>query len=85
MTLWEQVVGRVAPSPAILSDETGPRPAPEFVEWLMGLQSGWVTNVGLGLTLNQQLNALGNGVVPAQAVYALSLAIGISHSNSDQH
>lgn len=84
MTRWEQITGRAAPPPALLSDETGPRPAPEFVEWLMGLQAGWVTNANLGLTLSQQLNALGNGVVPYQAVYALGLATEISRSSSDQ-
>ena len=42
----------------------------EFVEWLMGLPPGWVTGVP-GLTRNQQLKALGNGVVPQQSAYAL--------------
>ena len=37
---------------------------------MMGLPEGWVTRVP-GLTRNQQLKALGNGVVPAQAAYAL--------------
>lgn len=49
-----------------------PGPAPEFVEWLMGLPAGWVTNPEHGLTANQQTTALGNGVVPLQAVTALS-------------
>nr|DAM79383.1 MAG TPA: Cytosine specific methyltransferase [Caudoviricetes sp.] len=44
---------------------------PEFIEWMMGLPEGWVTGVP-GLTRNQQLKALGNGVVPAQAAYALN-------------
>lgn len=43
---------------------------PEFVEWMMGLPPGWVTGV-LGLTRNQQLKALGNGVVPQAAATAL--------------
>ncbi|WP_447587842.1 hypothetical protein [Microbacterium lacticum] len=37
----------------------------------MGLPDGWVTAPDLGLTLPEQLAALGNGVVPAQAVHAL--------------
>jgi len=37
----------------------------------MGLPDGWVTDPELGLTLPEQLTALGNGVVPAQAVHAL--------------
>ena len=49
-----------------------PRPAPAFVEWLMGLPTGWVTDSD-ELTQNQQITALGNGVLPLQAVTALSL------------
>jgi DNA (cytosine-5)-methyltransferase 1 len=36
----------------------------------MGLPAGWVTDV-LGLTVNDQLKMLGNGVVPQQAEAAL--------------
>lgn len=43
---------------------------PEFIEWLMGLPAGWVTEVP-GLTRNQQIKALGNGVVPQCAAAAL--------------
>ncbi len=50
-----------------------PRPAPEFVEWLMGLPIGWVTDSQLGLTPNQQTSALGNGVLPLHAATALGL------------
>lgn len=42
----------------------------EFIEWMMGLPAGWVTEVP-GLTRNQQLKALGNGVVPQAAATAL--------------
>lgn len=55
-----------------MNENAGPRPAPTFVEWLMGLNKGWVTNQALGLTHAQQLTALGNGVVPRQAVRALT-------------
>jgi hypothetical protein len=55
-----------------LNDAEGPRPAPGFVEWLMGLPTGWVTDSD-ELTQNQQITALGNGVLPLQAVSALSL------------
>jgi len=37
---------------------------------MMGLPSGWVTNVP-GVNRNGQLKALGNGVVPQQAAAAL--------------
>ena len=74
VTRWERITGRSAPSPALLSDKTGPRPAPPFVEWLMGLPAGWVTDACHGLTANQQLASLGNGVLPGQAVAALGAA-----------
>ena len=44
---------------------------PKFVEYMMGLVPGWVTD--LGLSRSQQLKMLGNGVVPQQAYYALEL------------
>lgn len=53
---------------AILNDEPGRRPAPPFVEWLTGLPVGWVTDPSLELTQAHQLSALGDGVVPPQAV-----------------
>ena len=37
----------------------------------MGLPEGWVTDVGL--SHSSQLKALGNGVVPQHAAYALGL------------
>jgi DNA (cytosine-5)-methyltransferase 1 len=39
---------------------------------MMGLPEGHVTNVP-GLTRNEQLKALGNGVVPQQALAALQV------------
>lgn len=42
-----------------------------FVEYMMGLPKGWVTESGLSRA--QQLKMLGNGVVPQQAEYALEL------------
>lgn len=68
---WERITGRPAPAPAILNERGGPRPAPAFVEWLMGLDEGWVTDPRHGLSHPQQLVALGNGVLPGQAVLAL--------------
>lgn len=37
----------------------------------MGLPEGWVTDVP-GLSRNEQLKALGNGVVPQQAAFAFA-------------
>jgi len=72
---WEHNIGRPAPAPALLNEVKGPRPAPEFVEWLMGLEPGWVTDSAHGLTGNQQLTALGNGVLPMQAARALGVLL----------
>lgn len=42
----------------------------KFVEYMMGLPEGWVTD--LPISRAQQFKMLGNGVVPQQAHYALS-------------
>lgn len=65
---WEHVLGRPAPDPTE-PGKTRPRLSSRFVEWLMGLDDGHVT--GVGLTRNQELKALGNGVVPQQGAAAL--------------
>ncbi|MGP5386962.1 DNA cytosine methyltransferase [Brachybacterium tyrofermentans] len=68
---WEHITARTTPAPAILNEARGPRPAPGFVEWLMGLPNGWVTDPAHDLTANQQNTALGNGVLPLQALLAV--------------
>lgn len=66
---WAAVLGRPAPTPTVLGPKGAPRLSPLFVEWLMGLPAGHVTDV-CGISRNDQLKALGNGVVPAQAAEA---------------
>lgn len=68
---WERIT-RPAPAPTELNTRGKPRLNSEFAEWMMGLPAGWVTDPAIGLTRSQQLKALGNGVVPAQAAYALT-------------
>lgn len=70
---WEAITGRSAPRPTE-PGRTSERLSPRFVEWMMGLPEGWVTDVP-GLTRNAQLKALGNGVVPQQAAAALRLLL----------
>jgi DNA (cytosine-5)-methyltransferase 1 len=48
----------------------------KFVEYMMGLPAGWVTN--LDISRSQQLKILGNGVVPQQAYRALELLCNIN-------
>jgi DNA (cytosine-5)-methyltransferase 1 len=67
---WEQILGRLAPAPTELGSRGAPRLAPRFVEWMQGLPAGHVTGVP-NVNRNAQLKALGNGVVPQQAVAAL--------------
>lgn len=76
---WEQILGRPAPAPTE-PGKTRPRLAARFVEWLMGLPDGHVTGVP-GLTRNQQLKALGNGVVPLQAATALRHLLSIGETS----
>lgn len=66
----EQMLGRVTPNPTEPGRGGRPRLSPRFVEWMMCLPDGWVTDTP-GLTRNQQLKMLGNGVVPPQAAEAL--------------
>ncbi|MFI9811572.1 DNA cytosine methyltransferase [Saccharothrix variisporea] len=70
---WEAVLGRPAPHPTQPGSHGRPVLAPTFVEHLMGLPSGWVTDLPLPRTA--QLRALGNGVVPQQAAHAVSLLL----------
>lgn len=67
---WEAVLGRPAPAPTEPTGKGGAhRLSPRFVEWVMGLPDGWVTDTDT--TRNEQLKALGNGVVPQQAAAAM--------------
>ncbi|MEU7894190.1 DNA (cytosine-5-)-methyltransferase [Nonomuraea sp. NPDC049152] len=67
---WEAILGRPAPNPTELGTRGQPRLAATFVEWLLGLAEGHVTAVP-GLPRTAKLKALGNGVVPQQAAFAL--------------
>jgi DNA (cytosine-5)-methyltransferase 1 len=66
---WEALTGWPAPYPVERGTRGQPRLAAAFSEWLMGLPKGFVTD--LGLPYSAQHRALGNGVVPQQAVTAL--------------
>ncbi len=51
----------------------------------MGLPDGWVSDPDVGLTPTEQLTALGNGVVPAQAIHALSTLRVIGAPGATDH
>jgi DNA (cytosine-5)-methyltransferase 1 len=69
---WEQVTGMPAPAPTEPTGKGGAhRLSPRFTEWMMGLPSGWITDVP-GISRNEALKACGNGVVPQQAYAAIT-------------
>ena len=72
---WERVLGRPAPAPTEPGKSGAARLSPRFVEWMMGLPNGWVTDPAIGISRNDQLKALGNGVVPQQAALALDVLL----------
>lgn len=67
---WERITGRLAPEATEPGRAGRPRLAAPFVEWMMGLPEGWVTEIP-GVDRRAQLKALGNGVVPQQAAHAI--------------
>ena len=67
---WERVFVRPVPPPTMAGKKGNAQLSPVFVEWMMGLPAGWVTDVP-GITRNDALKALGNGVVPQQCASAL--------------
>lgn len=68
---WEQVLGRPAPYPTEPGRHGGPVLAPAFVEWLQGLDPGWVTDLALPRTA--KLRALGNASVKGLVVVSMWL------------
>lgn len=74
----EAACGRPAPSPTEPNRNGNPRLSSRFAEWMMLLPDGHVT--GIGLSRNEELKALGNGVVPAQAYAALCQLVPIAEA-----
>ncbi len=75
---WESLT-RPAPSPTEPNTRGNVRLAAAFPEWMMGWLAGWVTDVP-GIGRNDQLRIIGNGVVPQQALAALSQLLLIAES-----
>jgi hypothetical protein len=71
---WQDILGTTAPAPTKPDGRDGAhRLSAEFTEWMMGLPSGWITEVPI--SRNEQLKACGNGVVPQQAYLALTFLL----------
>lgn len=71
---WESVLGLPAPVPTEPAPHGGRRLRTEFVEWMMGLVPGFVCDLE-HVPRAAQLRALGNGVVPQQASYGITLLL----------
>ncbi len=70
----DQMRLRTTPNPLDLKGKLNP----VFVEYMMGLDEGWVTD--LPISRAQKLKMLGNGVVPQQAYYALEKLWHMRHA-----
>jgi DNA (cytosine-5)-methyltransferase 1 len=75
---WERVLGRPAPAPTEPNKNGNPRLAAEFSSWLMGWPEGWVTDPAIGISRNDQLRIVGNGVCPQQAASALRYLLAVT-------
>lgn len=73
---WEQIVGP-APAPTEPNKNGNPRLSAAFSQWLMGWPAGWVTDPDIGISRNDQLRIVGNGVCPQQAASALRHLIAV--------
>jgi len=87
---WEALT-RPAPSPTEPTGKVGAhRLSARFVEWLMGLPAGWVTDPAIwsgvkpGAARNAQLKALGNGVVPQQCAAALRHLLTVRNNHLEK-
>ena len=74
---WEALT-RPASSPTEPNRNGNPRLAAEFAEWLMGWPDGWVTDPAIGISRNDQLRCIGNGVVTRQAAAAITHLLDIA-------
>lgn len=75
---WENIT-RPAPSPTEPNRNGNPRLNPAFSEWLMGWPDGWVTAIP-GISRNDQLRIIGNGVVPQCASAALRFLLNVERA-----
>ena len=76
----ELASGRPAPAPTEPGRNGNPRLSAAFAEWMMMLPAGWVTDPAIGLSRNDQLKAIGNGVCPPQAYHAIRQLLAIARS-----
>lgn len=68
---WETLT-RPASPPTEPNRNGNPRLSAAFAEWMMGWPDGWATDPAIGISRNDQLRIIGNGVCPQQAYAAIS-------------
>lgn len=66
---WESVTGMNAPAPQYLDSSGDRQTSPVFVEWIMGMQQGYVTETD-GISELAKTRILGNSVVSSAATEA---------------
>lgn len=71
---WGAILGRPAPRPTQPGRTGRPVLSGRFVEWLQGLDDGYLADLDIPRTA--QLRMLGNGCVPRQAAHAITGAAG---------
>ena len=74
---WESLT-RPAPAPTEPNKNGNPRLSAEFSQWLMGWPDGWVTDPAIGISRNDQLRIVGNGVCSQQAAAALRYLLAVT-------
>lgn len=74
---WENLT-RPAPAPTEPNKNGNPRLSAAFSEWLMGWPAGWVTDPAIGISRNDALRIVGNGVCPQQAHAAIRWLLSVS-------
>lgn len=74
---WEKVTGESYPYPVYTLDASTDqsRLSPGFVEWMMGLPTGYVSTPSLPLTHDERMLLLQTGTVPLQAAHAVARGI----------
>ena len=77
---WEEIS---RPAPAPMHDRGDGKPVlnPAFSEWMMGWPKGWVTDPNIGISRNDQLRIVGNGVVSRQCEFALWYLLRIAEAS----
>ncbi len=73
----QERLSRPAPSPTEPNSKGNPRLSAAFAEWMMFWPNGFVTDPAIGLSRSEQLQVIGNGIVPPQAYAAFSYLLEV--------